>query len=189
MRAFVLLLVISFCVESYGNVIKENTKINKLIQEIALINQEFFSGIVSLDIPKSFNELPTHILEKKYPQSDLSRVEVFSNDDFSIGLVFKLIENPSSFSVEDIINQTLQRFEPIPSIEILSGRVRQINKKDIAVIEFSSQAIDSSIYNLMFITVINDKTFIGTFNCTYENIDEWKPLAKDMLSSIKINPN
>jgi tetrahydromethanopterin S-methyltransferase subunit B len=38
----------------------------------------------------------------------------------------------------------------------------------------------------MMIVEVNNKLVIVSVNCPEENIDDWKPIAKDIMNSIKI---
>ncbi len=159
-------------------------EINRLTEEVSLIRRDIFSGVVNLKIPITFNEMHKSLLALKFSANDLEKVEVFSNNDFSVSLVCKLVEQSSSFKIKDIIDQTRDRLRAIPSIEIMNNEVKQVNGKEVAIIEFNSNA--SSIYNLIFTTIIEGKIFIGTFNCNDKHISKWKSVGKEILNSIQI---
>lgn len=73
----------------------------------------------------------------------------------------------------------------LAEVEILKTDKLKINGSEFVTIEFISNAIDTKIYNAMFITTLNGKLLLGTFNCTVNDLNKWKPISKKIISSIK----
>ncbi|MFY7729462.1 MAG: hypothetical protein ACOVRN_08100 [Flavobacterium sp.] len=53
-------------------------------------------------------------------------------------------------------------------------------------IELVTPALDTDIYNLMFFTDLNGKLLICTFNCTKKDMEEWTPVAKEIMNSLEV---
>lgn len=70
-------------------------------------------------------------------------------------------------------------------VEQLDSRIERINGSDLAVFEFTSQAMDTKVYNLMFLTELDGKLLIGTFNCTEASKKDWQSRAKGILSFVR----
>lgn len=49
--------------------------------------------------------------------------------------------------------------------------------------ELLSLAADTEIYNLIWFTDLDGKLLLSTFNCTKEQMDDWKPIAKTIMES------
>ena len=52
--------------------------------------------------------------------------------------------------------------------------------------EFVSPAVDTRVYNLMYVTSLDNRLMIGTFNCTETLRAKWEPIGKEIVSSIKL---
>jgi hypothetical protein len=69
--------------------------------------------------------------------------------------------------------------------EWYSDGVENQNGIKIAKYEFLTTAVDTDIYNLMYLVSLDDRLLICSFNSTKELMDEWKPIAEAIMSSIK----
>ncbi len=91
-------------------------------------------------------------------------------------------------SINELANykQFFERQFNQPGIAFLKSELKQINGIDFIVMDFITPAVDSRIYNLMFATSLENRLMIGTFNCTTNHLEEWKPLAGEIINSIKV---
>lgn len=146
------------------------------------------NGKLKIKVPSSFKLMNEQLLRAKYPQGNLNNVKGYSNENATINLLLNNQGNPlQNKNLKGVLYQTLDTFKRVPGLVIENSGIQNINGHDIVVIEFNSQAVDSSVYNIMFITAIDGKTFIGTFNCTINHLNEWKSIGREILDSIKID--
>lgn len=146
------------------------------------------SNRLEIKVPSSFKLMDEQLLRAKYPQGNLNNVKGYSNENATINLLLNNQGNPlQNKNLKGVLYQTLDTFKRVPGLVIENSGIQNINGHDIVVIEFNSQAVDSSVYNIMFITAIDGKTFIGTFNCTINHLNEWKSIGREILDSIKID--
>ena len=61
-----------------------------------------------------------------------------------------------------------------------------IEKLHIAYVEFSNNAIGGKLYNLMFYLNVNGKPLMGSFNCLTKDMKYWRPVAVEMMQSIRL---
>ncbi|WP_226390529.1 hypothetical protein [Penaeicola halotolerans] len=164
-------LVLSFMVMSFDTELKERKVLNEKI---------------TLLLPSDFTLMDESTLLIKYPNTANRPTEVYTNDKGSINIAFNHTSNPIS---EQELNQVQtaikQQLSATNGIEILKTDKLTSNNSEFLTIEFMSNAIDTKIYNKMFITVLDGKLLLGTFNCTMNDLDKWQPLSKQMISSIK----
>ncbi|MFY8188983.1 MAG: hypothetical protein ACOVLC_13645 [Flavobacterium sp.] len=147
----------------------------------------FYNEHLKIKLPVSFNLMNEDFVKAKYPTLNANLAKVYSNSDGKISILLELSNSPlKSNELPNIKNQIAQSFGSIPEIDLQNIIVKKLNNKDFVVVEFTSEAIDTRLYNLMFITDINGKTFTGTFNCTIDYLKEWKPIAQEILKSITI---
>jgi hypothetical protein len=70
-----------------------------------------------------------------------------------------------------------------PSAQWYDSGIKEINGKDIGFIELLTPAVDTEIYNLIWLTDLDGKLLITTFNCTKAEKDDWEPIAKAIMGS------
>jgi len=51
--------------------------------------------------------------------------------------------------------------------------------------DYKSYSMGGAIYNIMFVSAIFDRPLIGTFNCPFEQWEQWRPVALEMLKTIR----
>jgi len=142
---------------------------------------------VELKIPKDFDIMSEELMKLKYP-SERRPTLVYSNESGGINVALNLTQNQASQQLipayQDNFVQTFKNL--YPSAEWKDSGVKMINGKKVGFIELVTPAMDTEIYNLMFFTDLDGKLLLCTFNCTKESIDEWTPIAKEIMNSMKI---
>jgi hypothetical protein len=89
-------------------------------------------------------------------------------------------------SSDDLIKLSVEYAQQIQSrVEDFNNRTETINGLEFTVFEFISQAIDTRVYNLMFLTELDGRMLLGTFNCTEALKVEWQSIGKEILLSVR----
>lgn len=149
--------------------------------------RSFYNDHLKIKLPILFDLMNEDFVKAKYPTLNANLAKVYSNSDGTISILLERSNSPlKSTELPNIKKQIAQSFGSIPEIDLQNATVKKINNKDFVVVEFTSEAIDSRLYNLMFITDVDGKTFTGTFNCTVDYLTEWKPKAQEILNSVII---
>jgi hypothetical protein len=155
---------------------------------IDLESKLLFNDKVEINIPKDFEIMSEELMKVKYP-SERRPTLVYSNESGGINVAFNLTQNQANQKLipayKDNLVQTLKN--TYPSAEWKDSGVKTINGRDIGYLELLTPALDTAIYNLMFFTDLEGKLLLCTFNCTKKNINEWEPVAKIIMNSLKIN--
>ncbi len=154
---------------------------------IDLETKSLLNGKVELKVPKDFNIMSEELMKLKYP-SERRPTLVFSNESGGINVALNLIQNQANQKMIPAYKDNfVQTFKNIyPSAEWIDSGVKTINGKEVGFLELVTPAIDTEIYNLMFFTDLDGKLLLCTFNCTKKSIDEWTPIAKEIMNSLKI---
>jgi hypothetical protein len=143
---------------------------------------------IEIKIPKDFEIMSEEMMKLKYP-SERRPTLVYSNETGGINVAFNLTQNQANQKLipayKDNLVQTFKN--TYPSAEWKDNGVKTINGRDIGYLELLTPAIDTEIYNLMFFTDLEGKLLLCTFNCTKKSINEWSPVAKNIMNSLKIN--
>ena len=74
-----------------------------------------------------------------------------------------------------------------PEIDFRKSEIKNINGRDFIIIEMITPAVDTKVYNLMFVTSSEGRLLMGTFNCTMDHLKEWQPLAEQIVNSVKVS--
>lgn len=145
------------------------------------------SDKISLLIPTTFSIMSEDMAKIKYPNERRPSI-IYTNDSASVNIAFNYTQNQASNeNLQAIMDSLKESFDNLyPSAQWYTSEVKTINDKDIGVLELITPAIDTEIYNLMWFTDIDGKLLIATFNCTKEQMDEWKPVGETILSSFEL---
>lgn len=120
----------------------------------------------------------------KYPRGNSPDV-VYTDEDGTVNVAFNYTPTVLK-SGDDLAKLSNEYAQQIQSrVEDFKSRTETINGSEFAVFECVSQAIDTRVYNLMFLTELDGRMLLGTFNCTEALKGEWQSKGKVILSSIK----
>ena len=142
---------------------------------------------IELKIPSDFDIMSEELMKLKYP-SERRPTLVYSNATGGINVALNLTQNPASQNQIPAYQENfVQTFKNLyPSAEWKSNGVKEVNGKKVGYLELITPAIDTEIYNLIFFTDLDGKLLLCTFNCTKKSIDEWAPIASEIMMSLKV---
>jgi len=148
---------------------------------------EFFEEKLKTYIPKDFEDMSLPARKLKYPSE--SRPEIIKcNEKGNICITLKIIDSPLD---EENVGKLKDGMKVIvkktnPANVFYEEGVLEVEGKNIGFFEFKSYAIDDSLYNIMFLLEFEGKTLMGTFSCKYNDSEEWRDIAFQMINSIKV---
>lgn len=158
-----------------------------LLEIPVLVPKQVVNKRVSVLIPKDFTLMSREMIKVKYPQKANRPLEVFTNADASINIVFDHTQDKATQEqLPEFKKVFQQQFASNASIDYRKGEIRKINGRDFIIIEMVTPIPGDKIYNLMFITSLDGRLLLGTFNCTGPYIKEWQPIAEKIANSIKV---
>lgn len=171
--------------------IKEPPDTTTVIQPVAKkINKaplNLLGGKVQLDMPEHLQSMDKKMFDLKYPLENAENTRAYSDGDGTVTLLISPRQDKATQTDLPKYQQMLNNsFSNNPSIDFKKSEIKQINGRDFIVIEMITPAMDTDVYNLMFVTSLDGKLLIGTFNCTIEKMQEWQPIAEQILSSVKV---
>lgn len=151
-----------------------------------LNERSFLNNKIVLKIPVYFEQMDENLIELKYPRLNPKTANVFSNEQGDISIILEIKENTlNQMMLESLKKDFTEKFSNTRGIQLESTLIKKINNKNILIVEFISQAYDTQIYNHMFITDIEGKTFMGTINYPVSVENEWKKNALSIINSFK----
>jgi hypothetical protein len=152
-----------------------------------LVSKKVLSNKLNILIPKDFGLMSEDMLNAKYPIAGKRPSEVYTNATGSINIALNLTQNQvTQDKLPEVETALKNQFTSTSNITFNSSELRTINGHKYVILDFYSQAVDTKIYNLMFVTSLNNKMIIGTFNCTIEHLTQWKPIGQKIINSINI---
>lgn len=143
-----------------------------------------FRDKMSIMMPVSFVDLPSNLAKIKYISEQRPQI-IKTSLDTTVNLGFSMPDlEVYPEHIEELCKQTKSALKQInPAIVFYEGQVE--SHLPLGWFEFKSYGIDSSVYNLMFMTIVDKKLLHGIFNCNYNDALEWRDAARQMMRTIK----
>jgi len=144
---------------------------------------------LKIQIPTNFIDMPDEFVRAKYPSSD--RPQIIKTDDtgsinITLNIVSQNMEDQQIPEVKEGLKNLLKRFNP--SYLFLEEGVETIEQKTVGFFEFKSPTFDDPLFNLMFLIELNHNVMMGVFNSLYSQHRPWRPIARQIMQSIRISP-
>lgn len=151
----------------------------------SLQERTILSGKMGISLPTSFQPMNEGLLAIKYPVDGRRPTEVYSNENGSVNVAFNHTQNRVTVEELPQIKTVLEQQFNNPQVELLGSEVKEINGREYILLEMITPAADARIYNLMFVTSLEERLFIGTFNCTEALRERWELVGREIVNSIK----
>ena len=152
----------------------------------ALSARQILSGKVRASIPQAFKVMTPQMIAIKYPTKVGMEYDAYTNQDGNINIAFEHMPNQGGEKDLPELQSVMSSQFGQPNIKVLRNEIIKINGKDFMVLEMITPAPDGPIYNLMFVTSLNNRYLMGNFNCTIDYQKEWQPIANEILQSIEV---
>ena len=146
----------------------------------------FFDSRVSLMIPNTFSEMPEDIAAEKYLTSQKPQV-ILSNHDYSIDITLNLLQGTLKTEQIPLCLQKLKNTirEVYPATLFYDEELLSEEDITVAYMDFKSFSLSGPVYNVMFVTSICGQALIGTLNCAFDYWEQWKPVAHEMIKTVR----
>jgi hypothetical protein len=156
-------------------------------QNIELEKKQILNDKVEILLPKNFGIMPEDMLKLKYPSTNRPTL-VYSDEDGAVNIAFNYTTNRASQQqIENYKDVFVSTFESSYPTAVWGEKgIKEINGRKVGILEVTTPAIDTKIYNLLFFTDLEGKLLICTFNCTSNKKSLWLESAKKILNSLTI---
>lgn len=146
--------------------------------------RKLFQDKMSIIMPISFVDLPSNLAKIKYISEQRPQI-IKTSLDTTVNLGFTMPDlEIYPEQIELLCKQTKSALKQVnPAIVFYEGQVE--SDLPLGWFEFKSYGIDSNVYNLMFISIVNKKLLHGIFNCNYNDALEWRDAARQMIYTIR----
>jgi hypothetical protein len=129
--------------------------------------------------------MDANTLSSKYPPINKPS-EVYTNEEATVNIAFKKIEQ--SLAEQKVFTEGKKLEQQLTSngkVQLIASEQIKANGNSIYVFSFYSNAIDTKVYNVMFVFSLKGKMVLGSFNCTVALQNQWQVTAYEIIRSIK----
>ena len=155
-------------------------------KKLKFVDVLFFEEKMQMRIPESFTDMPLEIARIKYPAEQRPKIIKMNEDgsiNITLGLYPEMLKKEAVQECIDTLQTVIERMNP--ANRFFEKQVLVEEQLTVGYFDYKSNALDSDLYNIMFVTPIAGKTMLGTFNCKMSDKDDWSILALQMMMSIK----
>ena len=142
---------------------------------------EMFDGF-KIKIPSEFKIMSDEIVNVKYPNGNAPSL-VYTNDKTTINVALVMNDvTMKNNQIEEYVKTMESTYKNYSKDVKLNFWER--NNHKIGEMEFTTEGSDTEIYNHIIVFSVNDKLRLVNFNCTKEQMSEWKEVSKFIVDSI-----
>ncbi|UKK99891.1 hypothetical protein [Brevibacillus brevis] len=158
-------------------------------ERIPMEDKHVLDDLVQIRLPKTFSIMSPEVAALKYP-SERRPSLIFTNETASINLAFtytesKLTDSPAQLKAfMDVMKQVLRRTQPLARWQ--EEGIREIAGTSFGFFEFVAPALDTDIYNLISFVSLQGRALLCTFNCTEQELTDWKPVGWGIMDSLSL---
>ena len=142
---------------------------------------EMFDGF-KIKIPSEFKIMSDEIVNVKYSNGNAPSL-VYTNDKTTINVALVMNDVAMKNSQIEEYVKTMESTYKNYSKDVKLNFWERNNHK-IGEMEFTTKGSDTEIYNHIIAFSVNDKLRLVNFNCTKEQMSEWKEVSKFIVDSI-----
>ena len=171
--------------EEYGN-IEEGLYIQN---SLTLFHKVLmFEDKLSVMMPNEFVIMLPELISTKYISEKKPDV-IYTSLDGSVNFSFNLLvtsssEKDMSYAI-NMLKTMIKNMNPA-YIFFEDNTIESAAGNSISLMQFKSYGIDEAAYNIIYLTSIDKYIIQGAFNCKYNDMDEWKRAAFEIIKSIKV---
>ena len=143
---------------------------------------------LSFVAPDEFEPFSQAIIAAKWPARRAPRW-VVGNASTSTSIAYDIKQNDISTAplhvVMNSLKNTMQRIGP--GLQWVKTEVVDIHGKEWVYLEFTSQAINADIHNIMLVSAYDKQMIIFNFNSTKAEFTQYEALLRESVQSIKMD--
>ena len=144
---------------------------------------------ISAVFPKTFVRMPLSIAKIKYPADTRPQI-IYTSLDTTVNFTFSVApqEVPSG-QVAKIASQMRAMLKKVNPANIFYDIEEEFGESEhstrLCWFNYKSYAIDDQIYTIMYLAAVKKGTVLhGTFNCRFEDMNEWHHAALQVIKSV-----
>ena len=155
-------------------------------QELLFQELEIFKNQMWMWLPQNFTLLGKEFIKMKYPSENRPDL-IYSNPETTVNVCFLLKQEKlaagQEVQVRDYLGHIVHNL--YPGCGILDKDCVKAGENEAAWMDFLAPAMDSYVYNMMYITSFKGRLLMGTCNCPESDKEDWKDLFVRMIATIR----
>ncbi len=183
-------IVLTSCQSENKQEVQSATKPKPVVVEQKTIQDDKSETILNkrlkVFIPSGFALMDEVTLKARYPIEGRRPTEVYTNTEGTINIAFNHTQTRGGITDLPQFKQVFERQFNQPGINFRKSELKPINGTDFIILEFITSSPDGEVYNRMFITSLENRLLMGTFNCTVTHLQEWQPIADKIVNSLEV---
>lgn len=159
-----------------------------LLGNIELETRSLLNDKIEILVPKEFKEMSKELLDVKYPRTQNRPSYVLTDEGATVNVAFTHLPNAADKTVIEAYKNSIKSSyeKAFPTAVWKGDGVATINDKQVGYLKLITQAADQKVYNYLFMTDVDGKLLIGTFNCTEKLMPEWEEVGEKIVKSLKV---
>lgn len=157
-------------------------------EKYTFARREFEYGF-SMVVPEQFAVMSKETAKRKFPYEDRPEI-IISSEDIRVCIAFNEDE-PQKTSLEERLHSYKDFNKKLHPSDVFFSKTlcETAHGVKIAYYDYRYIVIDNDIYNINFFMDLPEKELFGHFICPVDFMEEWEPLAIQMIKSIEIGGN
>lgn len=145
-------------------------------------------GRVTLQVPADLKPMNDEMWEAKYNKRARPNL-VLSDTNGTVNLIVELTKQSVTPAQLVQMKDFQVKFmkQQRPDMVLLSDGEKTINGRKVVYFKMMTQAVDQKVFNYFFITSLDGKVLMSTFNCIERLKEKWEAPAEAIVASMKIN--
>ncbi|MFI3212251.1 MAG: hypothetical protein R3Y24_02820 [Eubacteriales bacterium] len=147
---------------------------------------KLFDDKIAITLPKTFIDMPKKIAQIKYPSNQrpqIIKTDLLGATNFTFSLIAQHLESEQLEQVANMFENTIKKVHP--ANVFYDKGTEDIGKLKFSWFDFKGYAIDSQMYYLYYVTIIDGNLLHGVFSCISQELEHYKEVAFLIMRSIK----
>ena len=147
-----------------------------------------FEDKLSVMLPNEFVVMLPELIRTKYiseKKPDIIYTSLDGSVNFSLNL---LVTSPGKKDMSyamSMLKTMIKNMNPA-YIFFEDKTIEGVSGNSISLIQFKSYGVDEAAYNILYLLSIDKYIIQGAFNCKYNDMEEWKRAAFEMIKTINL---
>lgn len=153
---------------------------------VELEKKTVMNNKIELLMPKDWRPMSEQLIKKKYPGPRPPSL-VYSDISGAISIAFNHTDSKASPELLEKYKEALKAglVNAFPDAVWEEEGIIDINGKKAGFFRVITETSDDRIYNYMVFTDVEGRLMVCSFNCTENKLKTWKPVAAQIMTSLK----
>lgn len=155
--------------------------------KIILEKRSLMDGFLTMICPESYEIMTEEVAKVKYPEEERPKF-IYCNEKTTVSFHFSIeeeqVKDEEIEELKDILKRQIMRLYSIEKLD-MDEMLKTKEGKQIGLFAMEIPVIDGTSYQITYFMSTNKGLLIGGFNCDADEKKEWRPVVKQMLSTIQ----